>query len=116
MTKTPVCRWRVGEGGKKKKKRETRSEKVPHEATSRRNAICVLFLFCFFKVAKIIQKLNQYVRGAGKKKKKKKNTCFLLSVIICFFFFFACDDSVSTCFLFINSVLVLLQTLRSNTR
>lgn len=71
------------------------SEKVPHEATSRRNAICVLFLF--FKVAKIIQKPNQYVREVGKKG-------YLFSVV-CDYVFFVCDDSMSTCFLFINSVL-----------
>ena len=54
-------------------------------------------LFLFFKVAKIIQKPNQYVRGVGKKG-------YLFSVV-CDNVFFVCDDSMSTCFLFINSVL-----------
>lgn len=56
-----------GGGGACERERRDKmcSGKVPHEATSRRNAICVLFLF--FKVAKIIQKPNQYVREVGKK-------------------------------------------------
>lgn len=68
---------------------------------------------CFFSlfplVAKIIQKPSQYWRDVG-----KKDTCFLLSVITCFL---VCAMTPrQLVFPFTNSLLFLVQTLRSNTR
>lgn len=104
VTKTTVFGWRAG-GSARERRDKMCSEKVPHDATSRRNTICVLFLF--FKVAKIIQKPNQYVRGAGKKG-------YLFSVV--------CDNVFFVWWLHVNLFsfyklsFVLLQTLGSSMR
>lgn len=90
-----------GEGGARRKDK-IRKEKVPQEATSRQSTICVLFLV--FKLAKIIQKLNQYVRGESRKGSLFSAVSGNLCVCVC-----VCDDSVNL-FSFYKLSFVLLQT------